>query len=365
MKILHCIASLKAGGAERQLSYLAPELAKRGHEVHVAFRLSGINLKRLQSSRVILHQLTGHNAYDFSTFWQLLTLIRMLKPDIIQTWIIQMDVLGGLAASLLGKPWVLREPISKLGWPITWKNLLRRWVGLYAPAIIANSQGGSDYWSSLRYKGPCYIIPNVLPLEEIDQISPSNLSEFNLRAEQEIILFAGRMEERQKNLMNLFYAILPLVKSRPIMAILCGDGPDWPKIKELVKKHEVDDKVLLPGVVGNVWSLMKKAAVFISVSRYEGRPNVVLEAMACGCPLVVSDIPAHREILDEDSALFVDPYQPAHITTTIEEILSNPTDAQTRAKRAKTKTLQWSISAIADRYEKLYQEIVMAWQSRK
>ncbi len=58
-------------------------------------------------------------------------------------------------------------------------------------------------------------------------------------------------------------------------------------------------------MAASVWALMKKASVFVSLSAYEGCPNTVMEAMACGCPIIVSDIPEHREILDEQSALFV------------------------------------------------------------
>ena len=49
---------------------------------------------------------------------------------------------------------------------------------------------------------------------------------------------------------------------------------------------------------------MKLAGVLVSTSRYEGRPNVIAEAMACGCPLALSDIPEHRELVPKDAALF-------------------------------------------------------------
>ena len=70
------------------------------------------------------------------------------------------------------------------------------------------------------------------------------------------------------------------------------------------------DRVRLVGFVPDAWAWMKRASVLVSPSLFEGHPNVVLEAAACGCPLVVSDIPAHREFLDGENAVLVDTGDP-------------------------------------------------------
>jgi glycosyltransferase involved in cell wall biosynthesis len=99
---------------------------------------------------------------------------------------------------------------------------------------------------------------------------------------------------------------------------------------------------------------MKSAAVFVSVSYVEGQPNTVMEAMACGCPLVVSDIPMHRDLLDERSALLVDPRDPHAIADAIGACLDDPGAARTRADEARRRAAAFSVSAMAERYERLY-----------
>src|ERR1035437_1762104 len=98
MRIFHLIPSLSGGGAGRQLSYLAPELARMGHDVHVAYSNEGPQKPELPG--VVLHRLKSRSNYDPYLIWQLDRLSRRIKPDIIQTWLLQMDILGGLVARL-------------------------------------------------------------------------------------------------------------------------------------------------------------------------------------------------------------------------------------------------------------------------
>ena len=103
---------------------------------------------------------------------------------------------------------------------------------------------------------------------------------------------------------------------------------------------------------------MKKASVFVSLSSYEGCPNSVMEAMVCGCPLVVSDIPAHREILDESCALFVDISNIKQTADTIIQVLRDADASKERALMAKQKTQEWSIHNMARNYERIYKELI-------
>jgi glycosyltransferase involved in cell wall biosynthesis len=81
-----------------------------------------------------------------------------------------------------------------------------------------------------------------------------------------------------------------------------------------------------------------------------------MEAMVCGCPLVLSDIPAHREILDESCALFVDPSNVQQTSSAIIQVLNNTEASKERALLAKQKTRNWSIAEMARNYERVYKE---------
>src|ERR1041385_9365160 len=85
MRILYCIPTLGNGGAERQLAYLAAELRRMGHEVHVASSRGGPNLERLEAAGVQWHCLGGISNRDPLIFLRLIVLLRKLRPDVVQT----------------------------------------------------------------------------------------------------------------------------------------------------------------------------------------------------------------------------------------------------------------------------------------
>jgi glycosyltransferase involved in cell wall biosynthesis len=366
MRILHCISNLIHGGAQRQLSYLASELTRRGHQVHVAYLDGGPNLARLLASQVEVHRLVRRNNHDLTILWQLLRLIKDSRPDIVHTWIGQMDIVGGIAATLTRTPWIIREASSGPAYPNTWKYLLRRWVVSQAAAIVSNSSRGDLYWQKYYKDKSRYIIPNGLPLQEIETASPGAKDELGLPPSKKIVLFVGRFDlskyksgvSHVRNLDNFLMALAHLRDDPDIVSVFCGDGPRKPAIRQMVKQLGISDRVLLLGFVDNVWPLMKLADVFVSVSHFEGFPNSVLEAMACGCPLVVSDIPAHREFLDESRALLVNRFQPEDIARAIKQTLTHPEEAQRRAQMAKDLVQRWTMATMVEKYERVYSDIL-------
>ncbi len=356
MRILHCIPTLATGGAERQLAWLAPALAAMGHDVHVAYVHGGPNREPLRSGGVVLHGLRAAGNHDPRLMAQLAKLTARLEPHIVHTWFVQMDVLGGIAAMLTRRPWVVAERSSAHAYPGTIKDRLRKAMATRADAVISNSEGGDAYWEPLIDGGRRFIVRNGLPLDEIESTAPCGLPGPKPGPGQKLALYLGRFD-RGKNIENLVGGLAPVIAESGAVAVIGGDGPGRAAICRLVERLGLSDRVQLPGFVPNPWALMKRADVFVSVSEFEGFPNVVIEAMACGCPLVVSDIPAHREFLDERSALLVDPGDPAAIAAAVRETIAKPRDARLRAEAARERAAHWSVAEMARGYDRIYRSV--------
>ena len=349
---------MECGGAERQISYLAPEMARLGHDVHVAYLKGGINLSRLKSSKVNLHPIPCSSNYDIRIFYHLFHLIQKVQPEVLQTWIFQMDIVAGLLSRFFKIPWVLREPANKLSTPYNVRNTLRLILGKKADAIIANSTSGYLYWSYSGYKGNCKVIPNAIPNDDIVFNSTNPFNKYGLDKNDNVILYVGKIDNNIKNVFNLFYSVLPIVKMSNNYAILCGDGPDKLRLQNLINKHMIRDKIILAGETSNVLELMKNAKVLLQISNTEGMPNVLLEGIICECPIILSDIPGHRDVLSNDSAFFVNHHNIDNISKTIKFVLENRDIAKSKAKNAKSKVANLSISNITNKYIQIYRDVI-------
>src|SRR5205085_4599406 len=104
------------------------------------------------------------------------------------------------------------------------------------------------------------------------------------------------------------------------------------ELEALAHRLKLDGSVHFTGHLPStwVWALMKSASLFVSLSAYEGSPVAVMEALACECPVILSDIPAHREFADEQSAVFTDPTNIQEVANTI--ILALRTEEATKAR---------------------------------
>jgi glycosyltransferase involved in cell wall biosynthesis len=172
-----------------------------------------------------------------------------------------------------------------------------------------------------------------VPLAEIASASVATPGEIGVDSDAPLVLFASRLEP-QKNINTLLQALKIVLSRGDTQALCCGEGSQRAQIDEWIEAQAMSDRVRVTGYVPQLWSVMKRADVFVSPSLFEGSPNVVLEAMACGVPLVVSDIPEHRELLDETAAVLVPPTSAERLAEAVETVLRDRGAAAARARVA-------------------------------
>jgi len=152
--------------------------------------------------------------------------------------------------------------------------------------------------------------------------------------------------------------LLTLSANADLTVYILGAGPQEMELRQWIAQSAAPHRIHLIGYVNNLHPWYSHSDVFVSVSDFEGHPNVVLEAASVGCPLVLSDIPEHREAIPSDGAIFVDGHDPAHIADALHEALTDKAGSKARVKASKAYVADLSVANQSAQYLKIYQSLV-------
>ena len=271
--------------SDDELEQIAP-VKKDGGESAKPTSLLGRYVKPYLHPRVLAFGLKTAGPV-FSVIWQgrrtiwLRRTIRKIKPDAVLSFLTQTNILTVLATRGLATHTAISErndPRLQRHRPRV--EFMRRVVYPWADVVTANSKGALDALQAFGPKEKLAILPN--PLAD----SPS--SEIFAFASPTVIT-VGRLVE-QKGIDVLLAAWAKVAASLPDWRLaLVGDGPLADELKEQASKLGVEDSVDWVGHVSDPFPLLRGAKFFVMTSRFEGTPNALLEAMACGLPAVVSN----------------------------------------------------------------------------
>ncbi len=359
--ILHLIPHLSGGGMERRMGIIAKE-TNNDFPIHISFISTGLNPQDIDLGNVKTHKIQAINNYDFRILFELILLVIKLRPKIIQTWSIQMDILGGFLCFIFRIKHILMEPISP--WDDNPKRfdlkIFIKQIFAKKAIIISNSEVGRLFWHSKKVN-KSLLIRNGFDINSIknakENTLPKNL-EFFLN-DSEFLIIASRLSEtaihkRTELVIESFKLILD--KKPELKLVICGDGPLSSFYKELVDKNKINSNVFFTGFLrrSQLWCLFHKASLFISLSKYEGMSNSLIEAALCDLPLFLSKITTHLEVIPFELANYIDIYDPEFIS---DQILKCLNDKKTNTKNIhmlNTLLKDYSIEAMVKSYLRLY-----------
>jgi glycosyltransferase involved in cell wall biosynthesis len=178
---------------------------------------------------------------------------------------------------------------------------LMRWTYPWADHIVAVSTGvASDLQARLGLPA-CRIttIHNPIVSPDLPRLAAQCPGHpWLAEGAPPVILGVGRLS-RQKDFTTLIRAVAKVRARRPVRLIVLGDGEERPQLEALVHRRGLASDVALPGYAPNPFPFMRRAAVFVLSSRHEGLPGALIQAMACGTPVVSTDCPSGpAEILE-------------------------------------------------------------------
>jgi glycosyltransferase involved in cell wall biosynthesis len=236
-------------------------------------------------------------------------------------------------------------------------GLLRR-AYLKADAIVTVSDGVADdlaaYSGIPRYRITTVYNPVVGP-DLIAKVREPLAHPWFAPGGPPVILGAGRLDP-QKDFATLIRAFARVRAGRPARLVILGAPsrmqPAYSaELQDLPGTLDVARDVAMPGFVDNPLAFMARSAVFVLSSLYEGLPGVLIQALACGCPVVSTDCPSGpREVLDHGRFGPLVPIgDDEALARAIEAILDDPPPAERLRARAEL----FSVDRAVDKYLKL------------
>lgn len=333
MKIVHVITGLDDGGAEHTL-YKICKYDNLNEHVVISLKKKGKYFILLKKIGVSVHSI-DLKLFSIFKFFHITNLIRILKPDIVQTWLVHGDLIGGLAARLCGIKnivWNVRYSNFELGkaklTTIILIKILARLSFVLPKLIVVVSKSARNTCEKAGYcKKKLKLITNGYDLSELNN-HKYNKSQFRkkIKIKKKIPLIGNVARyDPKKDHSNLLKAI-SLVKQRNthFCCILVGSGVNKSNTNLMreIRELKLHNNVKLLGQIRNIAKVMSVFDLYIQSSSYgEGFPNVVAEAMACRTPSVVTDAGDASYIVG-NTGWVVPPKNPIKLAKSIQKALT-------------------------------------------
>ena len=291
------VPSLHGGGAERVILDIATELANRGVPVDLVLVKAEGRYLDLVPKGVRLIDLNSHRAA--ASLLKLIRYIQREQPTALLATLTQANVIALFAKILLrGRLRVVTRIANTYSEELATGRFkhrvalrLLKYLFPVADRIVAVSQGVAEDLIELRPTISARVMTIYNPVARsaiVEQaVAPANHSWFETHAAP-VVLSVGRLAT-VKDHATLLKAFSEVLRSRQARLVILGEGPERENLLELAASLGVSQHVDLPGFKVNPFGYMSKAKVFALSSRYEGFPNVLVQAMACGTPVVSTD----------------------------------------------------------------------------
>lgn len=303
MRVDFVITELNVGGAERCLTELALGLKARGDEIRV-FSLAtlprdhqGVLVQRLHAGGIHVSSAGADSATrTHRAYRQLCRWFAESKPDVAHTFLHHANVLGGFAARAAG------VPARIAGIRVAEPRPLRCWIERSAlkrvHRVACVSRGVERFAVEFLGcdSGKTIVIPNGVDVDRFASAEAFRWSRIGWPDDAQVSLFVGRFHP-QKGIENLQQQVDCLATSNsPRRLLMVGEGPLRGELVDWAKRIGNDRIQLLPWQ-SDVAPLIRACRLLVLPSHYEGMPNVVLEAMAAGRPVVCSRVEGSDELL--------------------------------------------------------------------
>ena len=360
------------GGLEKKTLNLAAALVERGVAVEiVTSRFSGSWPARDKIRNVPVCRLFSPRIKILGGIIFLVLLCRHLVKNRFRIHIIHAFQVGYSSAAavvmgkLLSKQTILNISSSGPGGDVNrhrktpWGWLFLRCCRLASRIVILNQEMYAEI-EGIGYPESAIVkIPNGVALSTYRVTDKRDCWREKIGVQNEkLILYTGRLSI-EKGVDVLIAAFAALDSALSTKLYILGDGPETERLKQLIRHYQLEDRVRMHSAVDDVTGYLFSADIFVMPSHFEGLSNSVLEAMACGIPVIATRVTGNTELVtDNVNGLLVEPRNTAHLTEALSYLIKNPDKCSELGRCAHESVKErYDLSMVAEKYINLYKDL--------
>lgn len=361
-RIAFCITELDPGGAERAFVRIVTGLdPARWQPTVFCLGPEAELVSPLRERGIPVECYGARNWRSWGVIPWLTRRLQQLQPSLIQSFLFHANIVSRIAGRRAGVPVIVSgHRVAEQGqrWHLLADRLTRSWVDHH----VCVSRGVADH--IMQHVGiradQLSVIPNGVDLPTTEP-PPFDLSaEFGIPKGAPVIVAAGRLHP-QKGFLLLLDAFALVVQQHPEARLLIlGEGPQRQGIEEKIEELGILREVVTPGYRSEFRAILRAAAIFVLSSKWEGMPNVVLEAMAAGVPVVSTPVAGIAELIEnERTGLVVTSMTAGELAKSISRLLADrgsAADLSRCAQHLVKERFTWESSV--QKYERLYAELI-------
>jgi glycosyltransferase involved in cell wall biosynthesis len=364
VKVMHLITELSTGGAQVALRRLLTNCDRQRFEMQVACLYNGDGAagQQIRQASIPVHDLKMKAKTDIKAFSRLFHLLRREEPHILHTWMFHANFSGRISGRIARVP-IIVSAERTMGQESWMRRGLNKATAYLADRVVCVSQATTIYAAQTIGipESKLTVIPNGVDLADFDHLPDVDLARaaWNLPAQGVIIGAVGRLHA-VKGFAYLLEAFARLAPDFPqATLLLVGDGPDRSILEQQAARYHLSQRVTFMGEQTDVPSLLAAMDVLALPSLHEGMPNVVLEAMTAGLPVVASRIGGVPEVvIHGETGWLVAAADPGALCNAIINLLNDPSRAQAMGKAGRQRVerlfnLLDTISITESLYEQL------------
>lgn len=336
VKILYVIGTLVPGGAEKQLLNLIKLLDKTKFQP-VLIALRGGKLEG-DFKKVVKLRIIGKKwKIDPFFFFHLFKAIKKESPDILHTFMFTSNTWGRFCGILLKVPVLIASERSTDPWKKWYHFKIDKILGKFTSKIICVSEEVEKvYKEKLNLPDEKFlVIKNGVDIEYFDNIERKAELKQKFKIEEEKVILTGGRLSSEKGIDYFLRAAEKLIKIfPPVKFLIVGEGSEREKLEREVESMNLEEKVIFTGYRDDLPQIMKISDVVVLSSKWEGLPNLLIEAMACKLPVVATNVGGCKEIVKEGENGFLVEYGDIeNLTEKILYILKNPEMSEKMGKK--------------------------------